>query len=887
MKNHFVESATLADTFSILINDGIVVLPSKLGYGILALQESAVERFYHLKNRPLDKPSGILATPEIFKEVTNSVFSEDVSKFNLPVGLIEIPDWDHPAIQALPNVTTLKGSIAFFLNLDPFMTKLAKLAWKKNLLITLSSANKAGFGNSLFYEELHHDFKINVDLSIEGDDLTWKKERGKFDYITSTIIDLPRRRLIRDGIFADRVKAVALELNMITEHLEKLPLREKQQASFSSCIFLLAYKENTYRKIPHIRNMDLLVLDLEDSCPTNKKSTARKMIEKNVHSEVFDRHFVAIRLNELEMEEELDKDLQINFTKNIYAFALPKLRTVEDLKRYENKVAAMESRLGFTVGTFKLFPIIETVEGFNNAREIAKGSPRNVGLFLGHADLFSETYGDRNDENLHHVRSIYLNAAREAGIMAFDTPFENVKDLAGLEKDTQAGKRIGLDGKVALNFDQQEIINKAYSISPKEKEEFEHLINSYKGGCHISNGVFLAPPIIKKIENNLKKKVYQPNHFKVSSVKGKTIQYGLDFRNAFAGQIIESPYETTIDESWITNWQSMVQTGNPLETSLKFCHTIGLENRLVPFQLLVNLGLCLVVESFSESSLFHLGISNVVYEKPVFPKDTLRSLMIIDDIVPASNKKYTVFKTRMILVNQYGEVVVSMNRNSLFPYISPSNIPNNSVQEKHPDENLFFQETDFSFRDTLLKSVKKIKKSGFQKPHSFKNGDLVLHSLARPMGLSNSLAYSTLYKNTHPLHINNARFGMDGLVVCGGFIIPIIHSSASRDIRFAIDHEIIDTMHINKIHHEDAIGAMTYIIDVRKVNKNLECLTLRTFGLKNIDPERDLKNIEIPHELLRSPKIKPREIELICKTYCPELHAKICARMTWRMWRAI
>ena len=880
-------STKLVEVFDVLLNDGIIVIPSKLGYGILALQESAVERFYHLKNRPLDKPSGILATPEIFSEVTDSVFKDQVSKFHLPVGLIEVPKWDHPAIKTLPNVTTIKGSIAFFLNLDPFMTELAKYAWEKKLLITLSSANKAGFGNSLEYEKLDQDFKNKVELSIEGDDLTWKKQRGQFDNITSTIIDLPGRRLIRDGIFADRVKAVAIDLNMITEHLEKLPLREKQQPNFSSCIFLLAHKEKTYHKIPHIRNMDLLVLDLEDGCPSDKKSIARKMIEQYAAKDNFDRHFVAIRLNELELEEELEKDLQINFTNKIYGFALPKLRTIDNLKKYESKVAAMESRLGLPKESFKFFPIIETVEALNNAIEIAKGSSRNVGLFLGHADLFSETYAERNDKNLHTVRSLYLNAAREAGIIAFDTPFENVKDLTGLEKDTLDGKRIGLDGKVALNFDQQETITKSFGLSQKKKAKYEKLINQYQGGCHIVDGVFLAPPIIKKMENDLKKRIYQPNLFKVSSARGKTINYGLDYMNAFPGQIIRSPYETTIDESWITSWQAMVQTGNPLETSLNFCQNIGLENRLVPFQLLVNLGLCLVVESFSESSLFHLGISNVVYEKPVFPQDTLRSVMIIDHIVPASNKKYTVFKTRMILVNQKNEVVISMNRNSLFPYIEQSRVLIKSTQDEIADTRLFSKKPSFKFRETLLNSAQKVKAIGFEKPISFKNGELILHSLVRPMGLSNSLAYSTLYKNTHPLHINSARYGMEGLVVCGGFIIPIIHAAASRDIRFAMDHEIIDTMHINKIHHEDSIGAMTYIIETKKVNEHLECITLRTFGLKNIDPEKDLAQSEIPLELLRSSIIKPREIEMICKTYCPELHAKICARMTWRMWRVI
>ena len=165
-----------------------------------------------------------------------------------------------------------------------------------------------------------------------------------------------------------------------------------------------------------------------------------------------------------------------------------------------------------------------------------------------------------------------------------------------------------------------------------------------------------------------------------------------------------------------------------------------------------------------------------------------------------------------------------------------------------------------------------------------KKGDLILHSITRPMGLSNSLLYSTLYKNTHPLHINSARYGMDGLVVCGGFVIPLIHASASRDIRFALDHEIVDTMHINKIHHEDSVGAMSYILD-SVIEDGIECLTIRTFGLKNVDAEKELFKLDIPIELLASPKIKPSEIELLCKVYCPELQQKICARLTWKMWR--
>ena len=876
---------TVKGVYDILSRDGVIVLPSQLGYGILAITQKGVEKLYTLKKRPRSKPTGVLATPKIFSEVTSSNLKKEVSKFRYPIGFIEKVNSGHPKIRVLPNLNQSHGTVAFFMNMDPFMTRLAEYAWSKGYLVTISSANKAGAGNCFEFDKLHTDFKIKTDLISKEDNFTLVKERGSIDRITSSIIDLTTRSLVRYGVYAARTKAIGIENYLITEHLKDLKPVRGRSPNFRSCIFLQTFKESTYKRIAHIRDTDWLALDLEDGCPQNMKPIARELIEKHAHLDTFNRQFIVVRLNELDKIEELEKDLQIEFTSKIYAFALPMLRSAEEVCQYDKMISAMEKRLGIPDQTFRFFPIIETPEALNHTNEIAKASPRNIAMFLGHADLFGELHAERNLLNLHAVRMRYLNGAREGGLYAFDTPFEDVKNIPGLEKDAKDSLKIGLDGKVALNFEQLEKINTIFGLNPVQKKNYEHILGQYKGGCQIIDGKFIAPPIIKKINIELQKRIYQPMRSKVSSRRGRTIAYGLDYKNSFPGQIISSPYEVTIDESWITSWQSMVQTGNPLETSLDFCKKLGLKGRLVPFQNLVNLGLCLVVESFSESSLFHLGISNVVYERPVFTGDTLRSVMILDEMQPASNMKYTIFKTRMILVNQHNQRVVSMNRNSLFPYLDPIHMMPKMPQDGHRDFPLFQDEAYSYLRHKLLRVSKKLNLPMLQNQANFKKDDLILHSITRPMGLSNSLAYSTLYKNTHPLHINSTRYGMEGLVVCGGFIIPIMHGSASRDIRFALDHEIIDTMHINKIHHEDTIGAMSYIVDVEKVNEHIECLTIRTFGLKNIDAERDLKEVDIPDDLLQSPVIKPREIELLCKTYCPELHHKICARMTWKMWR--
>lgn len=95
-------------------------------------------------------------------------------------------------------------------------------------------------------------------------------------------------------------------------------------------------------------------------------------------------------------------------------------------------------------------------------------------MFLGHADLFGELNAERNSKNLHTVRMLYLSAAREAGIAAYDTPFENVKDIAGLEKDALESRSMGLDGKVALSFDQQEKINHIFGLNPSKRKPLKN-----------------------------------------------------------------------------------------------------------------------------------------------------------------------------------------------------------------------------------------------------------------------------------------------------------------------------------------------------------------------------------------------------------------------------
>lgn len=50
-------------------------------------------------------------------------------------------------------------------------------------------------------------------------------------------------------------------------------------------------------------------------------------------------------------------------------------------------------------------------------------------------------------------------------------------------------------------------------------------------------------------------------------MRGSLPKYGLDLNTVQHGQILESPYEITVDDSWRIQWQSVFPTSSKLTTS--------------------------------------------------------------------------------------------------------------------------------------------------------------------------------------------------------------------------------------------------------------------------------------------------------------------------------
>ena len=357
-------------------------------------------------------------------------------------------------------------------------------------------------------------------------------------------------------------------------------------------------------------------------------------------------------------------------------------------------------------------------------------------------------------------------------------------------------------------------------------------------------------------------------------MRGSLPKYGLDLNTVTHGQILESPYEITVDTSWRIQWQSVFPTSSKLTTSDEFAQAWGFESSAIPQAMLLNMTLCFSVEPFSQSCRLHLGLENARQERAAQLGDTFRSYTRIDGLKNTSRGDASVIHSTHILVNQRNERVFSLKKRSYYDPLPASRVETNIPDQ--PDGHEYFAAEETSMIDHFSEA------SGAPESNTTPliTGDLILHPMVRPLGWSENLALSTLYRNTHPIHWDSQHYGREGIVVCGGFVQSMVFAACDRELRQVLDEVLIDSSHINTVTPEDGIGAISKIVEVEEISEALERITVKTLGLKNVDIAHELPGIDIPDSLLNTKTLKPSEIEKICEDHCPVLAGRIAMQAT-------
>ena len=245
---------------------------------------------------------------------------------------------------------------------------------------------------------------------------------------------------------------------------------------------------------------DAVILDLEDSVPITQKFDARILVRYSLQNVDFGKSEKWVRINGIDTPY-WKKDLE-----EILAYCevinLPKVESLDDVNMVDEEMSLIENEEG--IEPRKLVPIIETVRGLKNAREIAT-HPRVVALAWGGEDLTADLGIPRKKAMiLDYVRAEIVLAAKSEKKQALDTVFSNVRDMDSLYQYAQRARYMGFDGIGVIHPNQIEVVHRAFRPTDEEIEEARKIIEAAReaekeGKAVISlNGRMIDPPVVER-----------------------------------------------------------------------------------------------------------------------------------------------------------------------------------------------------------------------------------------------------------------------------------------------------------------------------------------------------------------------------------------------------
>tara|TARA_B100001540_G_scaffold307246_1_gene320312 strand:+ start:912 stop:1766 length:855 start_codon:yes stop_codon:yes gene_type:complete len=271
-------------------------------------------------------------------------------------------------------------------------------------------------------------------------------------------------------------------------------------------------------KIEYIKKLkkpfpDVLVIDLEDSVPNNKKEEAllktQKFFKKN---KIFNK-IIYVRINY--DGKIISKDLKKLINKKITGFIIPKVKYDFEISKFikflnfQEKIRKFKKKL-------KISFIVETVQAVLNLKKLLKFSNRINFIIYGeedyHAEINDINFNDKLEND--YAKKYIPIVAKANNIQAIYTPYLYLKNKKGLKKHILNSINLGYSGLLLIHPSQIEISNKYFYPLKKDLVIANDIIKSnrsrkYEGqNISVLKNKLVGPPMIKraqKIVNRVKK----------------------------------------------------------------------------------------------------------------------------------------------------------------------------------------------------------------------------------------------------------------------------------------------------------------------------------------------------------------------------------------------
>jgi malyl-CoA/(S)-citramalyl-CoA lyase len=257
--------------------------------------------------------------------------------------------------------------------------------------------------------------------------------------------------------------------------------------------FFDASNEKMRAKVPDMaKQADILLGNLEDAVPVDKKIPAREGLIEVAKEVDFGETQLWTRVNELASPWVLDDLTQLvtEIGDKLEVIMVPKVEGPWDIHYVDRLLAQLEAKAKLE-RPLLVHAILETSLGVVNLEEIATASPRMQGMSFGPADLAASrrmkttrvggghpgyrVIEDPDPDNpeaarptaqqdpWHYSIARMVDACTSAGILPFYGPYGDIKDTEGCETQFRAAFLLGCVGAWSLHPAQIEIAKKVFS----------------------------------------------------------------------------------------------------------------------------------------------------------------------------------------------------------------------------------------------------------------------------------------------------------------------------------------------------------------------------------------------------------------------------------------
>lgn len=260
-----------------------------------------------------------------------------------------------------------------------------------------------------------------------------------------------------------------------------------------SIISVPANREKMVNKAFNL-DVDMIMLDLEDSVPVSEKEEARKRVIDAFREQEWKEKVRSYRINAMDTPFAYRDIIDIVEAAGDFVdvIVVPKVDDPAEIKAIDYLLTQIELRMGFK-SRIGLEASIETAAGMLKAGEIAFSSPRLEALVFGVADYGASLtmmskgisgHGDMEEfypgHRWHFPLSRLAMAAKAAGLAAIDAPYGDYKDPEGLKRSCLLSAALGCDGKWVIHPDQVAIINETYTPSREDVERSGRILAAYE-----------------------------------------------------------------------------------------------------------------------------------------------------------------------------------------------------------------------------------------------------------------------------------------------------------------------------------------------------------------------------------------------------------------------